>query len=223
MARYTAEERRKLRALKRLSSARDSEFEGFVTHSTMYHRMFEGYSERQVPNPNGVGTHIERVYVGNFFERTSEGTPLSLAKVIYTVLFLLAALCAVLAFSCSTTFNSVWYGVVPMFALIILMLLFLSNLISCLAAPKRMELYHYNCFGRLMQSALRIAVTAFVYALLSVLFQILSPAVQGTWQVTLWAALAGFLSLAIFFLERNSRYDVIENENEPAHDAVVIS
>ena len=223
MERYTREERRKLRALKRLSSARDSEFEGFITHSSLYHRVYEGYSERQVPNENGRGTHIERVYVGSYFERQSTGLTLTAAKVLYPVLFLLSAACALFAFSRPTGYNSVWYGVIPLFALLILMLLFLYNLLACLTAPKRMELYHYNSFIRLSQSALRTAVVAFVYALLAVVYLLLNPGAAGIWPVTFAGALTGALFLVLFILEHRAGYHEIENPTDCAHDAVVIS
>ena len=223
MERYTREERKKLRALKRLSSARDSEFEGFITHSALYHRVYEGYSERQVPKENGRGMRIERVYVGTYFERQNTGVTLTMAKVLYPVLFLLAALCAVFAFSRSTGYNSIWYGVIPMFTLIILMILFLYHLFACLTSPKRMELYHYNSFLRLMQSALRTAIVAFLYALLSVVFLLLNPGTPGIWPVTVAGAFTGVLFLVLFFLEHRTGYTVIENETDCAHDAVVIS
>ena len=222
MPRYTREERRKLRALKRLSSARDSEFEGFITHSTLYHRVYEGYSERLVPNENGRGTHIERVYVGNYYVRSASALSLKRSKVIYSLLFLLGTLCAVFAFSRPTGFNSVWYGVLPMFALLILLALFLYELVGCLPAPERMELYHYNAFGRLMKSAFRIALIAFGYALLSVVYRIVTPGAIGTLLVALGAALAGGAFLSLFFLERNSEYDTIENPVSCEQDAVVI-
>ena len=223
MERYTREERKKLRALKRLSSARDSEFEGFITHSSLYHRVYEGYSERQVPKENGRGMRIERVYVGNYFERQNTKVNLVATKVLYSVLFLLAVLCAVFAFSRPTEFNSVWYGVIPMFALIILMILFLYDLFTCLTSPKRMELYHYNCFLRLMQSALRTAIVSYVYALLSVVHRFLTPEANGVWPVTIAAALTGALFLALFLLEHRAGYDVIENPAACEQDAVVIS
>ena len=223
MERYTREERKKLRALKRLSSARDSEFEGFITHSALYHRVYEGYSERQVPKENGRGMRIERVYVGNYFERQNTGVTLTAAKVLYPLLFLLAALCAVFAFSRPSGYNSVWYGVIPMFALIILMILFLYELFACLTSPKRMELYHYNCFLRLMKSALRTAVVAFVYSLLAVVFLFLGIDTAGTGQAAAAGALTGVLFLVLFFLERRAGYTVIENQTDCAQDAVVIS
>ncbi|MGN1003443.1 MAG: hypothetical protein ACI4O5_01310 [Oscillospiraceae bacterium] len=223
MAKYTAEERRRMRALKRLSSARDSEFEGFVTHSTLYHRVFEGYSERQVPRENGKGTRIERVYVGMYYIRQCGGKSTVPAKLLYAFLYLLASGSFLFALSRPIGYNSVWYGVIPAFAEIIALLFLAANLFTCLGAPCRMTLYYYNSFGKMMSLSLLAAGIVLVYTLLCAVFVFLNGTVEGSLPVLIPGALAAAALLALFQIERHTCYETIENDKELSSDAVVIS
>ena len=223
MARYTSEERKRMRALKRLSSSRDSEWEGVISHSTLYHRVFEGYSERQVPKENGKGMRIERIYVGNHFIRQGTAKAFVLTRLLYVVLYLIAVGCAITAFAQPTGYNSVWYGVIPMFGLIITLILFVSNLLSCLAAPQKMEAYHYNCFGKLITSALVISIISLVYALLALVYFAVTGIGDGIALTCLFACLTAVLFFALFSIERNTQYEVIESNSDLHSDAVVIS
>lgn len=221
--RYTKEERRRMRAVKRLANERESEWEGFITHSAMYHRVFEGYSERQVPRKSGKGVRIERVYAGNYYVRRGGAAALRRAKVLYGILYLAAVVCAGFAFTRPTGYNSVWYGVIPMFLLIVAMLIFAANLFSCLAAPERMQAYHFNCFGRLITASLLSGVIAAVYALISPAFGFLTGRWEGIPASGLFGLLAAAAFFALFALERRAGYETIEADTAIANDAVVIS
>lgn len=212
-----------MRAVKRLASERDSEWEGFITHSTMYHRVFEGYSERQVPRENGKGARIERVYVGDHYVRRGGAKALRRAKLLYAGLYLAAAVGAGLAFTCPTGYNSVWYGVVPMFTLIVMLLVSAANLLSCLTAPEQMQIYHFNCFGKLITSSLYLGMLAAVYALLAPVYCILTGVWTGGVTACLCALAAAALFFVIFAVERRAEYTTLEGHHDVESDAVVIS
>ena len=212
-----------MRALKRLSAARDSEWEGFITHSPLYHRVFEGYSERKVPKENGNGTRIERVYVGTYYIRRGSGRNLALTKLLYVLLYLLAAAGFVYAFTRPVGYNSVWYGAVPAFAEAIVLLLFAADLFTCLGAPRRMTVYHYNAFGKLLRLSLLAVAAALAYALLYGVFLLRGGSAAGSLPVLLPVLLTAGMLTGIFLLERHAGYDALENEKSPGSDAVVIT
>lgn len=212
-----------MRAVKRLANEREGEWEGVISHSSMYHRVFEGYSERQMPRENGKGVRIERVYIGDHYVRRGGAKAFRRAKLLYAGLYLAAALCAVVSFAQPAFCNSEWYGVIPMFALIVSLLVFAANLLSCLTAPREMELYHFNCFSRLITSALTIGIIAVGYALLTLICGALTGAWTGIALTSLFALLSAALLFTLSALERGTRYQILESRAEIASDAVVIS
>lgn len=194
-----------------------------VTHSLLYHRYFEGYSETKVLAPNGR-SKIVREYVGEYYTRKGSDRMWILSKIAYIVIFLAAAFFYVYALTREAAVNHVWYAALPGLLSAIPAVLLFVTLISCTISSRKLTSYGFSLFGRLILLCLITGGLIFLYAVSCIIFMILNPSLaSGTRLPLVMALIAAVIFASIAFIEYRTGYDKITNPRTPDPDSVIIS
>ena len=90
-------ERSVSRFWQRVSDYSNDETRDPFSHSSSYHRHFQGYAEQRVPKKSGVGTRIERIYVADYYRYAETDLTWRFKKLVYVFLFAMAASAVVIA------------------------------------------------------------------------------------------------------------------------------
>ena len=131
-------------------------------HSRGYRRYFEGYLEYRVTLPNGK-KKTERVYTGVYHTLQAPEGRHRQQKVIFALLYLLAAVLFLWASSRYLPGNTVWYITFPEAVGTGLLFLLLITLAANLTASVNMTLHEYKAVERLKKiSAAASAVLFFL-------------------------------------------------------------
>ena len=189
-----------------------------IWHSKAYHRFFEGYTEFRVPNPNGKGYTIQRVYTGNYYRQDLTKSQRVLLRLLYVVLFL----CIVYFFvSCAilpVLSNSTWYVALTQAVSIVFLFWTVIAFISYLPAGQDMTINAYRSSSLALHTAtLGSAVSLGVVALATLVFILLNVSTEP--QVELLCAIkylaGGLLALAMNRKEKRVNYLIIPSQNKP--------
>jgi hypothetical protein len=194
---------------------------GSIWYSKAYHRYFEGYSEVRVPNPNGKGTRIERIYTGMYYRQDLTTRQRILLRALYVALFLGAAYLFVSSAVQPLASNSTWYVVLPQAVCLPLLFWIVIAFYYYLPAARDMTIGEYRNASPALQKAAfyaaislgAAAVATLVYVLLHLL---LHPAGQPL--VELLCAVkylaSGVSVLMINRVEKKVRYLEIPSQNK---------
>lgn len=178
------------RRLRRMEEEYGSELATTFTHSTFYHRFFEGYTETMVPRKGRRGNRIIRVYTGNYYTRACDDRAWHKIKLEYMALCLAAAAAYLYSVSREIPSNSVWYVALPGSLAVLCLLLLTADVLSCLGKARDMTLYDYkSSFRRLIWLC---PVTSAWIAVTSVLTFVFLTGNQRPWSE--WSA--GVLCMA---------------------------
>ena len=193
-----------------------------IWHSKAYHRFFEGYSEITVPNPNGKGTSIQRIYTGNYYYQDLPKGQRILVRGLYAALFLCIAYLfgssAILPLAC----NSIWYVVLPQVVSVPFLFWIVIAFISYLPAKQAMTIADYRSSSLALQKATSGAAIGLGGAALAVLVFIFFNLANEPLAELLCAAkylAGGLLALALNRVEKKVNYLIIPGQNKPVHEA----
>ena len=194
-------------------------------HSKAYHRFFEGYSEISVPNPNGKGTVIKRVYTGDYYRQDLTKGQRILLRVLYMVLFLCVCYLFVSNAMLPLLSNSNWYVTITQAITIPFLFWITIVLLSYLPAAHDMTINEYRSSSRALKKAVfGAAVSMGTVALVTMVFIILNQANGSLVELpTVLKYLAGgLLAFLMNRIENKVNYIIIPSQNKPPIENVEI-
>jgi hypothetical protein len=186
--------------------------------SKAYHRHFEGYSEITVPNPNGKGTTIQRIYTGHYFRPELTGRQRILIRVLYVALFLCIVLLYISSAILPLPINSTWYVVLPQAVSLPFLFWILIAFSSYLPAERDMKIADYRSSSPyLLKATMGSAICLGITALATLVFIILNPSDESAREMLCTGRyiVAGLIALAMHMIERKVRYLTIPNQHVP--------
>ena len=194
-------------------------------HSKAYHRFFEGYSEISVPNPNGKGTVIKRVYTGDYYRQDLTKGQRILLRVLYMVLFLCVCYLFVSNAMLPLPSNSTWYVTITQAITIPFLFWITIVLLSYLPAAHDMTINEYRSSSRALKKAtLGAAVSMGTVALVTMVFIILNQANGSLVELpsVLKYLAGGLLAFLLNRIENKVNYIIIPSQNKPPIENVEI-
>ncbi|MCD7820339.1 MAG: hypothetical protein LUH07_15035, partial [Lachnospiraceae bacterium] len=190
-------------------------------HRNGYHRYFEDYIERTVKTKNGK-TRIERVYAGSYFVREGSDRSWIAGKIVYLLLFLLSAVCFVIAGTRMVYSNMMLLTIIPQILSVLGMLMLFSLLVCYAGTARRMKRRTWRLCGNRMRltmlvNMLLLLLSAVLAAFCGVFLD--SAAFREEMITALLFAAAGGLVGIIYLMERRVNYreepgDVTVGEND---------
>jgi hypothetical protein len=180
-------------------------------HSKAYHRFFEGYSEITVPEPNGKGYRIQRIYTGNYYRQDLMKGRRILLRVLYVALFLGAVYLFVSNAILPLASNSTWYVVLTQAASIPFLFWTLIALFSYLPAERDMTINTYrSSSSSLKRATFGSAISLGVLALATLAFMFLNPQDRSLGQLLC----GGLLTILINRIESKVNYLIVPSQNK---------
>lgn len=207
-------EKRANRFWQRVNDYGNDETRDPFSHSSAYHRHFQGYAEQRVPKENGKGNRIERVYVADYYEYEETDTVWRWMKFSYIILFALMAAVSVLADSQPMAVNCLpAVGIVQILSFIPLIYLF-YKLILQVFAPRQMTV------GERDSSATGFRRAVLIYGATILAIAIAMPIekwiVFQTIELSDWALIgiklfSGALTFLLYFIEKARKLKRVPN------------
>ena len=221
-AEYEARKKREARfsRINRLSNLED--MQGLQPHSTAYHEYFEGYAETKIPNENGIGYRVERVYAAPWMRAKLTKRQRIARRVLYPVLWLPAAAGLLISAVQRSEANKSLLTVVPTCAALVMTVLAAIALYRYETAPElqRIGQYRAGSEGLLRWSGysalalLADAAGAFLWLLLNRSSAwsplLLLPAISAAAMGDLWLT------------EKNTEYEKVPNPVQLPGNAFLI-
>ncbi len=193
---------------------------GFA-HSKAYHRFFEGYTEIKIPNPNGKGYKIQRIYTGDYHSQDLSKVQGLLLRALYVVLFLCSAALFVFSAALPLSSNSTWYVVITQVVSIPFLFWILIAFISYLPAGQNLTIAEFRSSSLALQKAtLGAAISLGAAALATLVFLLLNPANEPVSELFCAARYlaAGLLAFSMNRMEKKVNYLVIPSQNKAPVD-----
>jgi hypothetical protein len=192
-----------------------------IWHSRAYHRFFEGYSEITVPNPNGRGYRIQRIYTGNHYRQDLTTGKQILLRVLYAVLFLCIACLFVSSAILPSASNSTWYVALPQALSLPFLFWIVIAFFSYMPAERDMTIEGYRSSSLALQRAtLGSAISLGIAAFATLVFMLLNPADEPLAELLCAAKYlaGGVLALSMNRVEKGTSYLIIPSQNRPPAD-----
>jgi hypothetical protein len=194
-------------------------------HSKAYHRFFEGYSEISVPNSNGTGTRIQRVYTGDYYRQDLTKGQRILLRGLYVVLFLGVVYLFVSSAILPLASNSTWYVALPQAVSIPFLFWIAIAFLSYLPAERDMTINAYRSSSLALQrSTLGSAISLGVVALATLVFMFLNLSDRSSVQLlcAIKYIAGGLIVLSMNRIERKVHYYLIPSQNRlPDNDMII--
>lgn len=193
-----------------------------IWHSKAYHRFFEGYSEIKIPNPNGRGFIIQRVYTGNYYRQDLTTHQQILLRGLYVALFLGIAYLFVSSASLPLTSNSTWYVVLSQVVSVPCLFWIVVTFFSYLPVQKDVTIDGYRSSSLALQKAtLGSAISLGISAVAMLIFILLNPSDKPLLEIicAVKYLAGGLIALSSNRIEKKVKYLVIPSPNIPPVDA----
>lgn len=184
-------------------------------HSRSYHRYFEGYAEKSIPDDKG-GYRIERIYVGNYYRIDLPDRTVRARAILILLLYVLAAVSYLIASLLSAVSANRYVAILTMLSLIC-MICMIFPVISQLTAPREMEIRAYRDSAlRLRDYSLGTWIILLVCAIGNLLGVILCEeySLHGSVPSIALYLISAALICAIYILGRRTPYKVLPPRNE---------
>ncbi|MEI7845746.1 MAG: hypothetical protein WCK35_08080 [Chloroflexota bacterium] len=189
---------------------------GFA-HSKAYHRFFEGYSEIKVPNQNGKGYRIQRIYTADYHRQDLTKAQQLVVRILYVVLFITSAYLFISSAALPLSSNSTWYVVMIQVISTPLLFWILVTLFSYLPAGQDLTIAEYRSSSLALQKAtLSAAISLGLAALVTLVFMSLNQSNEPLSQLLCAVKYfgAGLLVLTMNRVEKKINYLVIPSHNK---------
>jgi archaellum biogenesis protein FlaJ (TadC family) len=187
-------------------------------HSKAYHRFFEGYSEITVPNSNGKGYRIQRIYTGNYYRQDLTKGQRIMLRGLYVALFLCIAYLFVSNAVLPLVSNSTWYVVLTQIVSIPFLFWMVIVFISYLPAVGDMTIDGYrNSSPALQKATFGCAASLGIAAVVTLFFVLLNPSVRPMVELACAGKYlaGGLLALSMNRIERKVNYLIIPSQTKP--------
>lgn len=194
-----------------------------VHHSQAYHQHFEDWSEREVLGHDGR-VHIERIYVGNYYQMDCNDRARIKQRILYATLYLIIAAFFVLASVQNVGSNRSVYVVATQFLSLLSLIWTLTALFNYLTVPRKMTISEWKTSSaRLKHASLCTALCLTITLLMMILYLLLSKTystIELICALTYFAA--ALASLLLNRLESKARYIQEKNPQSIAADAFMV-
>ena len=185
--------------------------------SRAYKRFFEGYEEVTIPNRNGRGFRIKRIYRGGYYRQDITTCRWVLLKMIYAFLFILSFCFFANPALRSIPVNSVWYVTISQAVVVALYFWSVTVLCSYIVSGRNMTISKYKRACVPIRYAFKSTFIALlVTTVLTVLFVVVNPA-KDTGRDTInmiQYLISALLIFIIYEVERRINYTVLEETDE---------
>jgi hypothetical protein len=206
---------RKSRYRQILDDYENDELRDPFTHSTSYHKFFQGYAERRVPKAHGKGTKIERIYVENYYRYAETDIVWRWKKLIYSLCYLIAVAGIIAADTRSIDMNRIpAVGFIQILSYIPLTYL-LYKLIIQVSAPRQMTIGERESASiGLQKAALFGGIYLLVITIASLLIKRLTFGSTETpdWAVSGVKLVGALLILLLCVLEKRRNILSVQNK-----------
>ncbi len=192
-------------------------------HSGAYHREFEGYTEYRVPKKNGRGYRIQREYTGKTYCPDLTETQHLVRKILYTVSFLIAIGCFMLASTADIGSN--YSKPVVFFEVCAIIFLFWDgiSLFNYLTVKGAYKIPEYKRGCRNLKIALGgTGISLLCSGIASVLYGFIAGWYGSVWEI-IGYFIGGALMLGAFILERQVVYHIQEGREPSTTQGIEIS
>ena len=184
------------------------------SHSSSYHRHFQGYAEQRVLREDGRGSRIERTYVADYYRYGETDTAWRYKKLGYIALTLLTAAASILADSRPAAVNHLSVvGILQLLSFVPLVYL-VYKLVLQVSAPRQMTLGERDASAAGFQKAALLYGAALVATAVVMpvggwtAFQVVEPL---DWAVIGLKLLSGALAFLLYFMEKARRLERVPN------------
>lgn len=208
-------EKRVSRFWQRVNDYGNDETRDPFSHSSSYHKHFQGYAEQVVSKESGRGTRIERIYVADYYRYEETDMAWRLKKLAYIFLFVAAAATGIAADSRPLAMNSIpAIGIAQILSFIPLIYL-LYELILQVSAPRQMTIGERDSTTTGFQKA---SLICGVYILaIAIVMPIEKWIVFQAIELSDWAVVglkltSGALTFLLYFIERARKLKKVPNE-----------
>jgi len=194
-------------------------------HSDAYHRHFEDWSEFEEQNTNGK-VRIRRVYTGAWYQQDLSDQRRILLKLLFSILFVFAALIFVISSAQYVGSNQSWYVAITQAGAIVGLVWMGIGLFNYLTTKKSMTIAEYrSSSGTLRVGSIIAAISITVAMLMTLLFVILQYK-EVMFGREVMCALGYFIcGVAVFTvnrIERKIRYIETPSGNKAPREAVIV-
>lgn len=194
-------------------------------HSTSYHDFFEGYAEARVPNRNGKGSHIERVYVGEYYRQNVSDGKRAALRLIYVGFYLLSAALFAYGMQQRVPSNSSLCVAAPGLLSSLAYVLMLPVLLSYVTQPRNMTVWGYRSSSKRLEK-LPLVTAALVFAtaaaVLAYCLWSAQDSISGELVCIVCYTAASALLGAIGGIERTVDYVTEPSRHAPSGDTIII-
>lgn len=208
-------EKRVSRFWQRVNDYGNDEMRDPFSHSSSYHKHFQGYAEQRIPKESGRGTRIERIYVADYYKYEETDAVWRLKKLAYIFLFAVAAAAGIAADSRPLALNSIpAVGIAQILSFIPLVYL-LYELILQISAPRQMTIGERDSTTTGFQKA------SLIYGVYILTIAIAMPIEKwivfqaiawSDWAVIGLKLTSGILIFLLYFMERARKLERVPNE-----------
>ena len=208
-------EKRVSRFWHRVNNYGNDEMRDPFSHSSSYHKHFQGYAEQRVPKESGTGTRIERIYVADYYKYEETDAVWRLKKLAYVFLFAAAAAAGIAADSRPLAMNSIpAVGIAQILSFIPLIYL-LYELILQVSAPRQMTIGERDSTTTGFQKA-SLIFGIYILAIATAMpieKWVISQAIEWSdWVVIGLKLTSGVLIFLLYFMERARKLERVLNE-----------
>lgn len=207
-------EKRISRFWQRVNDYGNDETRDPFSHSSSYHRHFQGYAEQRVPRENGKGNRIERIYVADYYEYEETDAVWRWRKLSYIILFILTAAASVLADSRPVAINRLpVVGIVQILSFIPLIYL-LYKLILQISAPRQMTIGERDASATGFRKASLIYGVAILVVAIAMMMEkwIVFQSIElSDWALIGLKLFSSVLTFLLYFMEKARKLKKVPN------------
>lgn len=184
------------------------------THSSAYHRHFQGYAEWQTPREKGKGYRIQRIYVANFYCYGESDDLWRWKKLGFAGLFVLMAAASLFADTYPAEVNYIpAVGALQMLSIIPLVWL-MYKLILQLTAPRKMTIGERGSTADGFRKAALVCawVLLGIAAVMPIGQWLMYRSLEtADWMAAGWKLVSAGLAFGLYFAERRRTIESLPN------------
>lgn len=184
-------------------------------HSSAFHKYFEGYVEEKKVDPATGKTRIVRTYTAPYYVRQGSDAEWKWAKVLTVCLYLLSMVLLILSATVLELESPAKYYQIFVAGGLVCAFYILYVFIQYLSAPRKMTIGNYRAFYPALHKSCLVA-SVFIFAAIParLLNAILTANAVSAELILGFVCLAGSGAsmLGIYLRERETIYDIVDNE-----------
>jgi len=193
-----------------------------IWHSKAYHHFFEGYSEVSVPDPNGKGTVIQRIYTGDYYHQDLTKRQRLMVHVLYVAIFLGVVYLFVSSAILPLASNSTWFVALSQAVSIPFLFWIIIAFFSYLPAAQDMTIADYRSSSLALKKATSGAAISLGVVALATLVSVFINQPNEPLDELLCAGkylVGGLLAFLMNGIENRVNYLITPSQNKPPNES----